>query len=165
MGCGKTAVARLVAAELNLEMVDLDDLITERHGRTAAQIISEDGETQFRSIETRTLSDLLDSGFAGVLALGGGAWIESSNRKLLTKNNALTIWLNTPFEACWQRIEAEASEMIRPLAPTKDEAKSLFKRRRAVYELADIHVTSSIGETIETLMARVKAEIEMSDAL
>ena len=163
MGCGKTAVARLVAAELNREMVDLDDLITERHGRTAAQIISEDGEMQFRSIETRTLSDLLDSGFAGVLALGGGAWIESINRKLLTKNNALTIWLNTPFEACWQRIEA--SEKVRPLAPTKDEAKLLFDRRRAVYELSDIHVTSSIGETIETLMARVKAKIEMSDAL
>jgi len=161
MGCGKTAVARLVAAELNREMVDLDDLITERHGRTAGQIISEDGEVQFRSIETRVLSELLDSGFAGVLSLGGGAWIESANRKLLSKNNALTIWLNTPLEVCWQRIEA--AEEVRPLAPTKDEAKSLFERRRAVYELADIHVKSSIDETVETLTTRVKAEIEMSD--
>ena len=163
MGCGKTAVARLVAAELNREMVDLDDLITERHGRTAGQIISEDGEMQFRSIETSTLRDLLDNGFAGVLSLGGGAWIEFTNRELLNKNNAVTIWLNTPFEVCWQRIEA--AKEIRPLAPTKDQAKSLFERRRAVYDLADIHVKSSIGETVETLVARVKAEIETSDAL
>lgn len=163
MGCGKTAVARLVAAELNVEIVDLDDLITERQRRTAGQIISEDGEVKFRSIETRVLSDLLDSGFAGVLSLGGGAWIESANRKLLSKKNALTIWLDTPFEVCWQRIES--AQEIRPLAPTKDNARALFERRRATYELANIHVKSSIGETVQTLSARVKAEIEMSDTL
>ena len=163
MGCGKTAVARMVAADLERPMVDLDDLITERHGRTPAEIISGDSESTFRSIETGMLSELLNSGFAGVLSLGGGAWIESLNRQLLAEKEALTIWLDTSFDVCWQRIES--AKEIRPLAPTRDQAKSLFERRRAVYELADIHVKSSMGETVETLVARAKAEIELSDRL
>lgn len=163
MGCGKTAVARSVAAELNRKMVDLDDLITERYGRTPAEIILNDSELTFRSIETGMLGDLLASGFAGVVSLGGGAWVESANRKLLAEKEALAVWLDTPFDLCWQRIES--AKEIRPLAPTRDEAKLLFERRRPVYELADIHVTSSIDETVETLMARVKAAIEMSDTV
>ena len=113
MGSGKTVVARLLAAQLNLETTDLDDFITEAVGRTPAQIITEDGEQAFRKIETNALRELLQTTLAGVIALGGGAWIEESNRKLIEENNCLSIWLDTPFEKCWKRIQSSVEE--RPL--------------------------------------------------
>lgn len=163
MGCGKTAVARIVAHDLQRPMVDLDDLITQRHGRTPAEIISADSESTFRSVETGTLSELLNGGFAGVVSLGGGAWIESANRKLLAEKESLTIWLDTPFDICWQRIES--AEKIRPLAPTRDQAKSLFDARREIYALAKIHLNSSTNERVESIALRVKDAIQMSDTL
>src|SRR5215510_4820995 len=82
MGCGKSKIARALARNLDLAMVDLDESITARTGRAPAQLINEDGERAFRRIETDTLRDVLRSGAAGVIALGGGAWIEAENREL-----------------------------------------------------------------------------------
>ena len=141
MGCGKTAVARSLATQLNCEMVDLDEQITNLNGRTPAELISQDGERVFRSIESAALEELLRTGFDGVVALGGGCWIQSANRVLLAEHKAVTVWIDTPFEVCWQRIEV--GEEVRPLAPTKEEARTLFEGRRSIYELADIGISGS----------------------
>src|SRR6476661_726371 len=85
MGCGKSRVARALAERLNLTMIDLDESITARTGRTPAQLINVDGERAFRAIETETLRDVLHSRDAGVIALGGGAWIEAANRELVNQ--------------------------------------------------------------------------------
>jgi shikimate kinase len=83
MGCGKTMVAQELARRLNVEMIDLDEFITAREGRSPAQLIMEDGEDAFRAIETDALRELLSSNAAGVIALGGGAWIQETNRGLI----------------------------------------------------------------------------------
>jgi shikimate kinase len=156
MGCGKTAVARILAAQLNREMVDLDERITELTGHTPAELISKEGEQPFRSIESAALVELLRSGFEGVVALGGGCWIQSTNRVLLAERDALTVWIDIPFEICWQRIET--AQEVRPLAPTKQEARILFDRRRGIYELAGIRITSS-NEAVEQIARQVELAI------
>ena len=158
MGCGKTAVAQMLAALLDRRVIDLDEFITRRHERTPAEIINEDGEVAFRSIETSALNDLLQDGFDGVLSIGGGGWIELANRRLLGESGAVTVWLDVPFEVCWQRIET-ASE-VRPMAPTKDKARSLFEQRKPVYQTATIRVATGSDDSLESLVARVRAAIE-----
>jgi shikimate kinase len=152
MGCGKTRVARELARRLDLVMVDLDDQITKRVGRTAAQLIVEDGEPAFRAIEFDTLRHVLQIGEAKVIALGGGAWIQEANRRLLDQHSCLSVWLDAPFEMCWTRISA--SQEDRPLGRTRDQALSLFEQRRPVYELANVHI--AIGEeNLEDLVTRI----------
>ena len=80
MGSGKTRVARALAQRLDLEMIDLDDRIMAKEGRSPAQLIDEEGEEAFRSIESAVLLELLQTDSARVIALGGGAWIETTNR-------------------------------------------------------------------------------------
>ena len=153
MGCGKTAVAHALARRLNLPMVDLDRTIAKQHGRTAAQLIREDGEPAFRAIETKTLHQLLEAGRRGVIALGGGAWITDVNRKLIDQYSCTSVWLDTPFELCWQRIEA--SEEDRPLGRTREQAEQLYRARKPVYQQATIRVPVEPHETLESIVVRL----------
>ena len=138
MGCGKTLVARKLARHLNLTMIDLDERITEKAGRSPAQLIVEQGEAAFRLIESATLRELIEADTADIIALGGGAWIQEVNRNLINQAGCVSIWLDVPFEVCWSRIEASGEN--RPLGRTKDQAHRLYEERRPIYQLANIHI-------------------------
>jgi shikimate kinase len=157
MGCGKTRVARELAQRLNILMVDLDETITQREGRTPAQIIVNDGEPAFRTIESNVLRSLLRTNVAGVIALGGGAWIQETNRALIDEHNCLTVWLDAPFEVCWDRIETSGDD--RPLAKTREQAHALYERRRPVYQLASIHIPLKAEEDFDALLDRISRVI------
>jgi shikimate kinase len=157
MGCGKTQVAYALAERLDLPMVDLDAEILQQHGRSAAHLIEEEGEPAFRAIETNALRQLLQTNPASVIALGGGAWITDENRALVSQHNGVSVWLDTPFEVCWQRI-AGSSE-VRPLGRTREEAEQRFRRRRPIYQLATIHVPVFAHENPADLVARIQKDL------
>ena len=154
MGCGKTRIARRLAERLNLEFVDLDEYITACRERSPAQLINEDGEAAFRAIESKALLEVLKNKPASVIALGGGAWIKKRNRKLIDEYSGLSVWLDAPFEICWYRIQASVDE--RPLARTKQQARTLYERRRPVYQLAKIHVQVPVN--LEEMTSRIERQ-------
>ena len=158
MGCGKSKVARELARRLEVPMIDLDDQITAREGRTPAQLITEAGEHRFRAIETNTLLELLQTGAAGVIALGGGAWIESANRDLIHWYRCLSVWLDTPFAICWERISV--SDEDRPLGKTIEEAEARYNLRRPIYSLARIHIPVTGTETVDQLVSRIEVQLD-----
>jgi shikimate kinase len=152
MGCGKSRVAREVARRLDLVIVDLDDRITQTTGRSPAQLIVEEGEAAFRVIESETLREVLHQGEAKVIALGGGAWIQETNRELVDRYGCTSVWLDVPFELCWSRIEA--SDEDRPLGRTRDQTLALYQLRRPIYQLAKIRIEIS-EENFEDLVSRL----------
>jgi len=153
MGCGKSKLARELALRRNVVIVDLDEWITSRVGRNPAQLLNEYGERAFRAIATNALRELLESGDAGVIALGGGAWIEEANRALIDQYSCTSVWLDTPFAICWERIAA--SQEDRPLGKTREEAEARYARRKPVYALAKIHIPVSAEETVDDLVDRI----------
>ena len=154
MGCGKTTVAKVLARQLNCEMVDLDSFITEREGRSAAEIIQQDGEGCFREIETLALRDVLQKRDMRVIALGGGTWTIPANRTLIALNDVLCFWLDPSFELCWQRITSSGST-LRPLAPDRDSAHRLYESRRASYNLATVRIPVYDSDSAETLAEKI----------
>lgn len=141
MGCGKTTVAEALAQQLGCAMIDLDSFITDREGHTPAEIIVQDSEPSFREIETRALKVVLEENAARVIALGGGAWMIEANRALVAQHDCLSVWLDAPFELCWERIQSSGT--IRPLAPDRASARMLYESRRASYELAALRIEAS----------------------
>ena len=51
MGCGKTTVGRLLAQALGRELVDTDEAIERREGRSISDIFAQEGEPYFRDLE------------------------------------------------------------------------------------------------------------------
>jgi shikimate kinase len=156
MGCGKTTVAEALAQRLGCAIIDLDSFITEREGRSPAEIIAQDSEPSFREIETRALKVVLAENVARVIALGGGAWMIEANRALVAQHDCLSVWLDAPFETCWKRITASGT--IRPLAPDRKSAQELYESRRASYELAAMRVEASPDDSL----ARIAEEIAVT---
>jgi shikimate kinase len=151
MGSGKTSVAQALARLLDCPAIDLDQLITERQGRTPKEIIEQDGESGFREIETSLLREVLGQGAARVIALGGGAWTVQTNRDLIAAHNGFAAWLDAPFALCWQRITAAGRK--RPLARNEEQARKLYEERRPVYGLATLRVTVQGKEVEESARA------------
>ena len=149
MGCGKSKVARELAGRLDVPMIDLDDRITASEGRTPAQLITEAGEPAFRAIETNTLRELLQTSKASVIALGGGAWIERTNRDLIDRYGCISVWLDAPFAVCWERISASLDD--RPLGKTIEQAEARYNLRKPIYSLARIHIPMTGSESVDQL--------------
>src|ERR1700754_5201411 len=157
MGCGKTEVARVLGQRLGLRVIDLDQVIGEREGRSPARIINENCERAFRTVETNTLRSVLEGMDACVISLGGGAWIEEENREVLNKASAETVWRDAHFELCWRRIEASGEGG--PLGRTKPQALELFERRRLVYQTASVRITAGQDDGVEILASRIEKEL------
>jgi len=153
MGSGKTTVARALAKTLNLTVFDLDQIITAREGPSPKEIIERDGEAAFREIETRILREVLEDASPGIVALGGGAWTVPRNRVLIAERGGLTVWLDVPFEVCWQRILAAGNE--RPLAREEFQARNLYAERRTDYGFAQLHVETGENQSLDEICAEI----------
>lgn len=156
MGAGKTSKGKLLAAKLNSDYCDLDELIVKNTGMSVKDIFTNLGENEFRKIETDTLKRLIGQNM--ILSLGGGTLDKEENRTIC--KNAVVIYLNTPFETCYERI----SNSERPLVKTKsyEELKQLYNTRSQFYnECADIIVnTDLLNEDKSAVVAEIYRRLE-----
>ena len=156
MACGKTTVGEALARQLDCGFVDLDSFITQREGRSPAEIITQDGQAPFRELETLALRDVLQNRQAHVIALGGGTWLKAANRTMIALFDCLTIWLDTPFEICWQRISNSAT--VRPLAPDLETARKRYDERRDFYALAERRIAVKEADPAERIVEKIFRE-------
>ena len=161
MACGKTTVAQALARQLKCNFVDLDSQIIKSEGRSPAQIIEANGEAAFREIETLALRDVLQNPVACVIALGGGTWTIPANRTLVALHDCATVWLDVPFEICWQRIIGSSSTM-RPLAPDRPTAKKLYEARQPSYQLAQLRVHAPAEKQSGKIVSEIEAALTRS---
>ena len=162
MGCGKTTVAKALAARLECGMLDLDAIISAQQNRSVPELIRERGEAGFRDLETFTLQVVLDRLTPRIIALGGGAWTLERNRDLITKQCCLTVFLDATYDLCWQRITNHP--VPRPLALDVHGAEKLYRERHPLYALADIRVAVSDKLSTDDLAAAIIAEMKSKRA-
>jgi shikimate kinase len=153
MGAGKTMTARAVAREIGCDALDLDEYIVAREKQSIAAIIDEKGEEIFRRIETGALGEVLKGEAPSVIALGGGTWTFECNRALIREAGALVVWLDAPFEVCWQRIME--SKTARPLARERDSALRLYDARKEFYSLADLRIDANDEKPLPLIVAEI----------
>lgn len=147
MGTGKTTVGRKVAKSLGFKFVDTDQLIVKRAGKPIPKIFEEDGEKQFRKIETEILKECAEKS-GQVISTGGGIVTKARNRKLL-KNAGYVIWLRASADSIYDRVRRNRN---RPLLRTEDPkatiAKLLDEREDLYQESHDLAIATD-GLTLE----------------
>ncbi len=140
-GAGKSTVARVLAARLDLPLRDTDALVSAAAGMPVAQIFAERGEAAFRALETAALTVVLADGPA-VVATGGGIVLRESSRTLL-HTGAFVVWLDAPDAALLARLHAH--DEMRPLLVGDAAARlaTLRAARATLYaEVAHLHVAT-----------------------
>ncbi|MCH2539942.1 MAG: 3-dehydroquinate synthase [Anaerolineales bacterium] len=80
-GAGKSTVGRLCAQRLDQDLIDLDELIAVRAGKSIPEIFSQLGEGKFRILEREALKHATAKD-GRVIALGGGALLDVDNRAM-----------------------------------------------------------------------------------
>lgn len=147
MACGKSTVGPELARRLGREFVDLDRVIEARADCTIAALIAREGEARFRQMETAALREAAGDG-RFVIAPGGGAITRAENRVLM-EQRGVTVWLDAPFDLCWQRIELDGT--TRPLAPNREVARERYEARLPLYAGATVRVLVREGASAQRI--------------
>ena len=82
MASGKSHVGRLLAQEIGWKLVDADEQIVLRAGKTIEAIFQTEGEAAFRALEALVVAELC-SRSGQVVATGGGAFLNSASRQAM----------------------------------------------------------------------------------
>lgn len=144
MGCGKTTVGRILAVELDVPLVDLDERIERIFGRTVAELF-ESGEAWFRECERQALRSLLDepgvSGRGLVVATGGGTILDPDSCARMDEAGT-RIYLEVGVDELSRRLRADetATPGVRPLVDDRGAVRlrvaELLAARRSRYRTA-----------------------------
>ena len=127
---GKSTFGRVVAAAMGRPFVDLDDEIVRREGCAIAEIFRARGEAAFRAIEAETLGRVL-SERGRVVALGGGALLDESSRRLAEASGRVVL-LACDERTLLARARASSARPLLAEDPVR-RLSSLLEARRAHY--------------------------------
>ena len=163
MGAGKTAVGKVLAQRLGVEMRDSDAEIVASARLTIAEIFDRYGEPFFREKESAVIERLLE-GPPCVLSTGGGAWMSAANRDLLAAR-AVVVWLKVDLDLLWSRVKHKSTRPLLRTANPRATLADLYAQREPVYALAPYCVTVAPDWTIETTMVQVLAELARAGAV
>lgn len=153
MGTGKSVVGRAVAQRLGWPFLDTDNLIESALGVTVQEVFARYGEAFFRAQERQAVSHAATQRDV-VIAVGGGALLEATNRAALEATGQI-ICLDAAPEAILARLPGDSS---RPLLAGDPEARvrSVLAARAAHYASLPYHVDTtglSVAEVAERVIA------------
>jgi shikimate kinase len=155
MGAGKSTVGRKLAGLLQTDFIDADQAIEDAATMSIAEIFERFGEPYFRDGERRVIARLIDEGH-GVLATGGGAFVDPQTRSLILEK-AIAVWIDCDVATLVQRTSRRND---RPLLKTGDPAEILTRlrqERETFYSEAPLSVASGDGPQFETALKIVEA--------
>lgn len=133
---GKTLVGLMLAQQLNLEFIDMDEMLVTRAGQSIRQIVAQQGWGQFRLLERDLLAEMVCRKDV-VISTGGGAILHQDIWNLL-RQTGLTVWLTADIDTICHRLSADANSAIqRPTLTDSDiyiEVAQVLAEREPLYE-------------------------------
>lgn len=155
MGVGKSTIGRKLAQLLDFPFRDADDEIEKAAQMSVGEIFERFGEAHFRDGERRVIARLLDAG-PGVLATGGGAFVQSETRALIHLKG-IAVWLDSDVSTLVDRVtRKDTRPLLRGGDPTEIVTR-LRAEREPAYAEAPIKVMSDAGPHGEAVNRILKA--------
>lgn len=134
MGCGKSTMARLLAEELHMELVEMDETIEKEENRTINDIFATDGEAYFRDLESQLIVRIADRG-GMIVSCGGGAILREENVANMKKNGTI-VYLSATPETIYERVRYSTNRPLLNGNMNVEYISQLMSKRVDKYEKA-----------------------------
>ena len=144
MGVGKSTIAKLLAKELQAELVEMDETIEAEAGMSINEIFEKFGEQHFRDLETALIERVSKKGGV-VVSCGGGAVLRPENVEMM-KQSGKIIFLSATPETIYERVKNSTNRPLLNGNMNVEYIKGLMKRRREAYENAADVIISTDGK-------------------
>jgi shikimate kinase len=155
MGVGKSTVGKRLAALLSRDFVDADDAIEEAAQRSVAEIFEEFGEAYFRDGERRVIARLIEE-HAGVIATGGGAFVDEETRALILER-CIAVWIDCDIETLVERVSRRDTRPLLKNGDPREILTRLLGEREPHYSQAQVRVVSGDGPHSDTARSIIEA--------
>lgn len=159
-GAGKSTMGQMLAAELRVPFVELDNEVERDAGMALSEVFMLYGQGGYRRIERRCLERVLENHEQAVLSAGGGIVSEAETYNLLL-SHCFTVWIKAAPEEHMARVVAQGD--FRPMQDNKgamEDLRNILNAREPLYSKADVTVdTSGMSEqeSLSTLRRFVTA--------
>ena len=154
MGVGKSTVGKKLAKKLKLKFIDIDGLIEKKEKKTIKQIFENKSEDYFRKIEKKiTLEELKKSN--SVIALGGGAFMDSSIRKE-AKNLSISFWLDLDIKSLLIRLKNVKKRPLLNQDSLEESAYKIYSERKKIYNMSDFKIRCKLMNTDQIVNKIIK---------
>lgn len=135
-GSGKTSMSRQAAKICNMDVIDLDSQLVEKHDKSIAEIFEEEGESGFRKKETELLREYSEKEYtkSTIFSTGGGVVTIDENIPLMKKLGKI-IYIHRDIEDIANAVRYNND---RPLLEDQERLYKLWEERKDIYRsLAD----------------------------
>jgi shikimate kinase len=156
MGSGKTTIGRALSEKLGIPVIDTDEMIEKKAGKTIPAIFADEGEERFRKYEQEILKQLPTNDV--IITTGGGMVISKENRSWMKKHGNV-IFLSCSLDIIFQRLQSDTN---RPLfSQNKEKMKELYEKRLPYYLEAAFTIDTSqksVEEIVEDIVRMIKKQ-------
>ena len=146
MGCGKSSVAAALGRNWKMDVIEMDQMISEQQGMSIPEIFDRFGEDYFRDLETALLKNL--HGRRGcVVSCGGGVPLRKENVTEMKKIGQVVLLTATP-ETIYSRTAGSDDRPNLKNRKSPEAIAELLEQRRPKYEAAADCIIATDGRTV-----------------
>ena len=148
MGAGKSTVGKLLSKQLkNYTFVDVDEVIVDLEEMSIPDIFGKKSEAYFRELEKNVISELSEEENL-IIALGGGAFEDETNRENLSKNGVV-FYLKSSVDRLLSRIKDDKNRPLLQCDNPRGKLEELLEKREPNYLKADYIIDTDTLELKE----------------
>lgn len=158
MGVGKTTVAEYLSKLYEMNVVEMDQIITEKENMNISDIFSTYGEVYFRDLEARLLIELQFCTNT-VISCGGGVVLRKENVNAMKKCGHVVLLTASP-ETVLERVkDNDERPLLRGNKNIEFISQLMKKRQEAYAEAAEIEIHTD-GKSVSCVCEELVTKLE-----
>lgn len=145
MGTGKSTVASELSRLLKRTVLEMDETIEQREAMSIPDIFSAHGESYFRELEARLLTETQNTCNL-IVSCGGGAAMRKSNVTEMKKSGVIILLTAAP-ETILERVQSDDNRPLLKGRKTAADIAALMDTRKNAYANAADIIIATDGKT------------------
>lgn len=134
MGTGKSTVAEYLGEHFDMQVLEMDETISDRENMSITDIFEKKGEEYFRNLETSLLKEVGVNGNT-VVSCGGGTPMRTENVEEMKKNGKIVLLTATP-ETIYNRVKNSHNRPLLENNMNVEYISELLGKRQEKYQAA-----------------------------